>query len=237
MAEVFRLKGFEIRHVESEVKVGTDGLILGAVAGLFAEQKRAKRILDIGTGTGIIALMLAQSTEAEITALEVDDRTASEAATNVSGSPFAGQVQVLHEDYLLHRPASPYDLIVSNPPYYTATHETEQARRTLAKHIGDLTPEALFEQVAQDLAPDGYLLLILPTHSICPFEQKGRLHGLQLHGCLYVHTVAGRPAKRAVLYWHRRIPSEGFIRHLTIMEPGGAYTDQYRALMHPYLFI
>lgn len=237
MAEVFQLKRFSVRHSDSEVKVGTDGLILGAVSTLFAQEKGASQILDIGTGTGIVALMLAGTPGARVTALEIDERSAEEAAENARRSPFAERITVLHTDYLQYRTSTAYDLIVSNPPYYTATHSAEYERRTLAKHIGRLTPDALFARVAKHLTEDGYLLLILPTNAVAQFEQKGRPHGLQMHGSLFVRTVAGKAPKRAVLFWHRRIPSDCFIDTLTIANPDGSYTDQYRRLMQPYLFI
>ncbi len=237
MAEIFRLKEFAIRHTDSVVKVGTDGLILGAVSSLFAHQNGAKRILDIGTGTGIVALMLASRLECGVTALEIDPQSVQEAEHNVRQVPFGKRIAVHHCDYLEYHSDHPYDLIVSNPPYYPPVAAADRSRMALAKHIGRLTPNALFGRVEEDLAHNGYLLLILPTDATAYFEQNGRPHGLQLHGVLYVQTVVGKAPKRAVHFWHRRIPADCFVDTLTILERDGTYTEQYRRLMQPYLFI
>lgn len=142
---LFRLKEFTIKQEQSALKIGTDGMLLGAwVADKFRSASHL-RILDVGTGTGIIALMLAQELPmSEITGIEIDALSAEEAQHNAAHSPFANRVKIIQGDFRKHTFEQPFDLVVSNPPYYTSTHSSRDQRATIAKHSVELSPLEFF---------------------------------------------------------------------------------------------
>lgn len=140
------------------MKIGTDGVLLGAWTPLF----HAKRILDIGTGTGLIALMLAQRFhEAQITALEIDLDAFEESSRNFEESPFKSQIKGVHGAVQDYCPDSQFDLIVSNPPFFEWTHKDETARNKARQH-STLNYSELLEHSARLLTDDGKIALIFP---------------------------------------------------------------------------
>ena len=114
MTEAFQFKQFTIRHDRCAMKVGTDGVLLGA----WANAKGKQHILDIGTGSGLIALMLAQRTDAMITGIEIDPASAAQAQENVAASPWAYRLQIVATDIAGYTSYQAFDLIVSNPPFF-----------------------------------------------------------------------------------------------------------------------
>ena len=127
------------------MKVGTDGVLLGA----WAEVKSSPKILDIGTGTGLIAIMLAQRYPlSQITAIEIDEAAAAQAKMNVARSPWTKRIQVICNDFSLFRTESKYNLIVSNPPYFVDALNCPDKQRNMARHTCELNYELLFRRSA-----------------------------------------------------------------------------------------
>lgn len=159
---VFRFKQFSVRHDRSGMKVGTDGVMLGAWVRVH---ENLKRILDVGTGTGLIALMLAQRCAARIDAIEIHAEACREARQNVHNSPWPGQINIEHrslQEYVQTGPRN-YDLVISNPPYYRDAWKPETDSRALARHTGSLSPEVLAAHASKILTSEGRLALILPS--------------------------------------------------------------------------
>src|SRR5690606_6808230 len=130
MRSVFRFKQFEVDQGSCAMKINTDGVLLGGSTYCTG----AKRILDVGTGTGVIALMLAQShPDALIDAVEIDEDAYQQASINFQNSGFAERLQVFPGSFTELQPESAYDLIVSNPPFYTNSLHNPDARKRLAK--------------------------------------------------------------------------------------------------------
>lgn len=137
----FKFKQFTIFHDKCAMKVGTDGVLLGA----WAPADKAKRILDVGTGTGLIALQLAQrNPHARITAIEIDAAAAGQATENVSHSPWADRVEVICHDFRDYQPENRFDLIVSNPPYFIDALKCPDEQRCTARHAGNLNYDYCF---------------------------------------------------------------------------------------------
>lgn len=165
----FRFKQFTVRHDKCAMKVGTDGVLLGAWAGKGAY----RRLLDVGTGSGLIALMLAQRfPEACIRAIDIDKEACRQAIENVNLSSFSERIKVYRQS--LHSctkyEKQKYNLIVSNPPYFVDALKCPDSRRTTARHADTLTLESLLHDSKKMLAPDGRIALILP------YDQKKRLY-------------------------------------------------------------
>lgn len=157
---VFKFKQFSIIHDKATMKVGTDGVLLGA----WAEVDQAKRILDVGTGNGVIALIIAQrsSDKAHIDAIDISEAACKQAIENVANSPWPAKIKV-HHQALQDFNASPFDLIVSNPPYFNKSYKPPEALRTQARHTETLSHETLLVNAKRLLAAHGRLNLILPV--------------------------------------------------------------------------
>ena len=240
------MKQFAVRQSLSAMKVGTDGTLLGALGGQLALRQKATRVLDIGTGTGLIALMVAQVTEeigTHITGIEKDHASFEEARDNALSSPFSERIEVLEGDFLDYRPRMPFDLILSNPPYFTATHGSEDERRTLARHFGRLTPLTLLLKSSELLTPEGRVMMIFPTHILPDFSSAAERAGLPLLSRTMIYTTPRKSPKRVVGSHVERWSSEGFgslfssEETLTILDEAGAYTPDYRNLLAPFLTI
>lgn len=139
----FKFKQFTVYHDKCAMKVGTDGVLLGA----WCDVAGARRVLDVGTGTGLIALMIAQRSEARITALDVDAAAVEQARENCSASPWAERIDVEQADFCSYRPDALFDCIVSNPPYFVEDVHCPDKQRNMARHTAGLTFSSLLERV------------------------------------------------------------------------------------------
>ena len=226
---VFHFKKFSIQQSETAMKVGTDGVLLGAWvdAGLIGE-----KVLDIGTGTGIIAIMLAQKNpEAHIDAIERDENAFQQAIGNVAICPWNNNIHVYHIDlaqYLLSS-SNTYSTMVCNPPYFIKGWQVDNPGRKLARDAEHLPHDLLIAAAKQLLTADGNLWIVLP-------KQEGELFiTAALQGQLYccnktqVFTKPGIAAKRLLLRFSRQ-KTEGVENELLIADEQNNYTDAYKAL-------
>jgi tRNA1Val (adenine37-N6)-methyltransferase len=165
MSDIFKFKQFVVDQSGCAMKINTDGVLLGAVA----DGSEASAMLDIGTGTGVISLMLAQRFKAaKIDAVEIDAAAAQTAAANFTNSPFNQRLSLHHasiQDYFNHYPDSKYDLIVSNPPFHIYSLESPEAKKNLARHTDKSFFSQLIKGVAQHLKPSGTCWLVLPLQT------------------------------------------------------------------------
>ena len=158
----FRFKQFAVEQGDVAMKVGTDGVLLGA----WCATDGAERILDIGTGTGVIALMMAQRSAAtQIVGIDIDSGAAARAAQNFTASPWSSRLEA-QCCAVQEFDDEKFDLIVSNPPYFTDSLLCPDARRTTARHTTELTFKELDSAVCRLLAPQGRFALILPTEQM-----------------------------------------------------------------------
>jgi tRNA1Val (adenine37-N6)-methyltransferase len=222
----FQFKQFTICQDRCAMKVGTDAVLLGS----WVHTGNVARILDVGTGTGVIALMLAQRTShavyapqlspsfhpvhvpATVDALELDPAAADQAKENVRNSPWAERVHV-HATDATNWSALPYDLIVSNPPFFRQSLKAPAANRSQARHDDTLSWEQLAGLAAQLLAPEGHFALILPAASEGVFEAMCWERGLYLNRHCAVSTREDTEPKRLLLEFSRR---QGLVEYSTL---------------------
>lgn len=226
MAGSFRFKQFEVRNEDSALKVGTDAVLLGAAMTVSPDDRRA---LDIGTGTGVIALMLAQRCPGcRITAIDIDGPSAAEAELNFNASPWAERLTARHCPLSGFVPEGEFDLIFSNPPYYDDSLRNPDAREADARHTGSLSFSEICEFAREHLADDGRLSLVLPAQSENALRRTAASFGLTLFRILRIRTTASKPFARIVAEFARgrRTPVE---EELTLQN-GASRTPEYAAL-------
>jgi len=195
----FRFRQFEVFHDRCAMKVGTDGVLLGA----WVDPGAARRILDVGAGCGLIALILAQRSGAVVDGVEFDPEAAKQAAENVAASPWAGRVHIFEDDFNDYSNGL-YDLIVSNPPFFRKSLKTPVKERTQARHADTLSYEMLIRKSAQMLTPEGRFSVILPAASAPDFEELCWQNKLYLSKCCEVISVEGLAPKRVLMTFSLR---------------------------------
>jgi len=159
--DYFIFKQFTIQQESTAMKVGTDGVLLGA----WTSGEDARRILDIGTGTGLIAIMMAQRFSGEVTALEMDHQAYIQASENIRNCKWSHRIHPVHQSFQNFHPTRSrlFDLILSNPPYFQQALQPPDKQRSTARHNFTLPPEELLEGSIRLLTPKGILSLILPV--------------------------------------------------------------------------
>lgn len=191
----FQFKQFTIWHDKCAMKVGTDGVLLGA----WAEVSNANTVLDVGAGTGLISLMIAQRSKAKITSIEIDNCAATQACENSERSPWKDRIKVLNTDFKEFNYSSKFDCIVSNPPYFNDSLVSPNAQRTAARHTSELTYNDLFKGVSQLLAPQGSFSIIIPSDVLKEIEEIAFTYKLYLRRKTLVLPTPNSNPKRALL--------------------------------------
>ena len=189
----FHFKQFSIFHNNCAHKVGTDGVLLGA----WVHAENPDSILDIGTGSGLIALMLAQRfSQAKVTGVELHIPSFNQALENASNSAFSNRVQIINADFLKSDFNIEFDLIVSNPPFYKGNTSTGITERDKARHEEHLPQKDFLKKAISILSPYGKLAVILPNEEGEHFEQEAKEQGLNLNRLTKVFGSPTSPAKR-----------------------------------------
>jgi tRNA1Val (adenine37-N6)-methyltransferase len=211
------------------MKVGTDGALLGA----WTNCSGAKTILDVGTGSGLIALMLAQRSDACIDAIDTDVNACRQAEINFKHSPFAARLRALHQDFLQYGPEQTCDLIVSNPPYFMHSLPSPDRQRTLARHAGALNGDGLLAKSYQLLSATGRLSLILPAGHFDWVQDIAAQTGFYPVRKTEVSAIENRPPKRVLLEYAKSV--EPLVENSLFIENADrTYSAEYLALMKAY---
>ncbi len=232
----FTFKQFFVAHDRCAMKVGTDGVLLGA----WAPVAGARRILDIGCGSGLIALMLAQRTPQQVTldAVELDSEAAAQAQENVQASPWGARITVHQADILnwSSRCEKRYSLIVSNPPFFVPGMASSSVARDTARSTATLDHAALLQCAAQLIEEEGLFCVVLPVESGEALVQLARADGWHLRLRYDVAPYAQRPPNRLVLGFS---PAAGELiqERLAIRNEDKSYSADWLSLVTDfYLF-
>ena len=223
----FKFKQFTVHQDLAAMKVGTDGVLLGAWASLEASHS----ILDIGTGTGLIALMLAQRNKhANIDAIEIDKQAHQQALINFEQSAWNNRLKAILCDLQSYQAGHRYDLIVSNPPYFNHALKNKCEAKAKARHTESLSYDELIQGVSKNLSETGRFCVILPAEEVEHIKQLASHHKLILNNVLKVKPTPSKPPKRVLLEFSFK--NKAMVQNELIIEMFGRhqYSDDYKTL-------
>ena len=230
----FQFKQFSVEDNQSAMKVGTDAVLLGS----WVQLENEKTILDIGTGSGVIALMMAQKSKTQIDAIDFDKASILQAERNFQKSPWFSQLRAIHislQNYIKST-AHKYDLIVSNPPFFDQSLKSPIKEKNISKHTESLKFNELAQGIRQLLNPTGKAYLILPPVEASQFIDEARIEGLFCRKKLYIIPIEGKPINR----WIFEISSfrtKLIEEELTIRDKNQNYTNEYKELTKDFYLI
>lgn len=230
----FRFKRFCVENELSPLKVGTDAVLLGALADIGG----GGNMLDVGTGTGVIALMMAQrcsdaGLKANIEAIDIDPLAALEASANFASSPWGACLMAENVALEAFAPEHSYDLIFSNPPYFDSSLKNPDARSCASRHTDSLSYREILAFAQKSLSENGRVALILPYEEQARLLREARSRGLFAYDITSIKTVDRKPFKRLVAQFSFRRCECPLIRELTLQDKGQR-TAQFDALVEGF---
>ncbi len=231
--DYFEFKKFKIKQDKCAMKVGTDAVLLGS----WVIPNGSSYILDIGTGTGIIALMLAQKSTAQIIAIDIDKDSTEQAKLNVAESSYSASIKVVHSSFqeLVKTSSQKYNLIVTNPPYFIDSLKSLNDTRTIARHTDSLSFDDLLNGVKKLLDEKGKFCLILPKNEALKFREMAQVKGLYLSKLLRIRTRFEKDSEKRHLMQFEFKESE-FSESTLVLESDSHrnYTPEYKELTKDY---
>lgn len=225
----FTFKQFTIHQDQTSMKVTTDACILGA----YADVKKTKNILDIGTGTGLLSLMLAQRGEAKIDAVELNEYAYNQSCVNINNSYFKDKITVYRISIQNFRTDNLYDLIISNPPFFQNHLKAENESRNNSLHTDTLSFTDLLETVLRLLTFNGTFVVLLPAYESSVFEQLAISQELYPQKKLMIHHREGSKILRIITTFGR-LKKEIINEELIIKNPDESYTPDFQRLLKDY---
>jgi tRNA1Val (adenine37-N6)-methyltransferase len=230
----FRFKQFLIHQDKCAMKVCTDACVFGAwVANEWKGGNEKMHVLDIGTGTGLLTLMLAQKINADFDSVEIDDHAFEQASQNFAESKWNDHIAIHHNDITQFSAAQKFDLIVSNPPFYEKDLKSDKHKINLARHDSSLTLSTLLQTCSALLANEGAIVLLLPYHRLADVEKEAKANGLHIVRLLKMKQTTTHNYFRigAVL---RKQFAERVTEDITIKDASQHYTGEFVELLKDY---
>lgn len=222
----FRFKKFTIEQDMCAMKVGTDAVLLGA----WCDVNNKKNALDIGTGTGIISLMIAQRNNTlQVDAIDIDEDAIMQAKANICASPYSKRISATLENFTTIQKNKKYDLIVSNPPFYQEDTKCPEEARQAARHTTSLPFPILINNVSSLLEQSGLFSVIIPNTAVTEFIYLCKNHGLHLKRRTDIVTTPKRQSKRTLLEFANN-KTNPVINTLYIRDDKNAFTAEYLSL-------
>ena len=222
----FRFKQFAVTQGRCAMKVNTDGVLLGA----WADVAEANNILDIGTGTGVIAMMMAQrNSAAQIDAIDIDKEAFKQSTLNFNATPWSERLHPFQSSLQSFNPEKKYDVVISNPPYFINDYTSENKQINVAKHGVELSYEELVSGIYRLLSDDGKAFLVLPAFNLAIFEaiaQKGNLFITKRDDVI---AVSGKQPYVTLLKLEK-VPKAYSIGLIQIQYPDNTFTEQYKSI-------
>jgi tRNA1Val (adenine37-N6)-methyltransferase len=228
----FRFKQFVVQQDRCAMKVCTDSCILGA----WTAQRLSgvNKILDIGTGTGLLPLMLAQKSGAYIETIETDPESAAQARENMRQSPWADRIRLIEGDVRLYAFQSMYDFIITNPPFYESDLPSPEQKKNKARHGDSLQLDELILILRSRLKQNGMFSILLPFHRKNYFEELALANGFFLYEQLTIRQTPAHAPFRSISLFGFQKPESMMVDEWAIKTEEEIYRPQFRELMEEY---
>lgn len=229
----FEFKQFIVHQERCAMKVGTDGTLLGAWADLQVDEGR---VLDIGTGTGLIALMMAQRfPKCYVTAVDIDGDAVNQASDNVASSPFSDRIKVIQSDISYYEDAESFDTIVTNPPYFRMSLQCPDKQRTIARHSDTLSYANLMRSAWRLLKDEGQFSLIIPDDCKSELLSEAFLVGFFMAKEFAIRTTTMKKSPKRFLLEFRKYPVNEIIKkEVSLIDFSNLRTQWYQTLTNDF---
>ncbi len=227
----FQFKQFSVEDDKSTMKVGTDAVLLGA----WANVENAKNILEIGCGSGVISLMLAQGSKAQIEAIDIDKNSVIQANENFQISPWPNQLNAFHFSLNDFRKeiSKKFDLIVSNPPFFNDSLKSPNKNKTRSKHTDELNYSDLAQGIQHFLSPQGKACLVLPYTESKTFIELARIEKLFLNNQLLIKPKVDKKPNRVLMeFSFKKSATEE--NEIYLREADNSFSENYKDLCKDY---
>lgn len=230
-ARPFHFKHFSLYHHRSTMKVGTDAILLGR----WTEVKPTDIVLDIGTGCGLLPLMLSQKGVAQVDAVDIDKASIEEATINFESSQWRDHLKAFCVDIVDFQTDKKYDLIISNPPYFNRFSKCDSERKSRARHNdAGLSYATICQEVGRLMQPDGRFALVLPADVSMEFLDTAERYGLYLHKRMIIVPIAGKEPNRVNLELGFGKCDSVFEETFVIRDADKRFTAQYNEFLKDY---
>ena len=230
-ARPFHFKHFSLYHHRSTMKVGTDAILLGR----WTEVKPTDVVLDIGTGCGLLPLMLSQKGVAHVDAVDIDKASIEEAKVNFEASQWHEHLKAFCIDIVDFQTDKKYDLIVSNPPFFNRFSKCDSERKSRARHNdAGLSYATICQEVGRLMQPDGRFALVLPADVSMEFLDTAERYGLYLHKRMTIVPIAGKEPNRVNLELGFEKSDNIFVETFVIRDADKRFTAQYNEFLRDY---
>ena len=232
--DMFRFKQFTIDDQNSAMKVGTDGVLLGAWASMPCKEGL---LLDIGCGSGILSLIMAQRSEGNliIDAIDIDEGAVTDSKNNFLSTTWNKNLNAICCNFVSYSKecVKKYDIVISNPPFFTEDTLSPDIKRSSARNTSSLSFDSLFDGVSEIITPNGVFAMITPAESYSYLAQIALLKGFYLRRLTWVVTVDGTEPKRVLTEWGR-VQMQYTIDSLVVNTQDGSLTEVYKSLTKEY---
>jgi tRNA1Val (adenine37-N6)-methyltransferase len=230
----FNFRQFTVHQDKSAMKVCTDSCLFGAWMASQTDIPKDTGMLDIGTGTGLLSLMMAQQHENQIMGIEIDESAAIQASQNVMHSPWKHRIRILNEDVLQFQSDEKFGFIFSNPPFYENSLASPKLQKNIAHHAEALTLKPLLEFISGNLNETGKASLILPYSRLETFSTLAEDLGFNLLKILKVKQTPEHDFFRACIYFGKTATIPTVIEEMYIKSASGIYSGSFRELLKDY---
>ena len=223
----FHFKQFSLKHHQSTMKTGTDAILLG----VWTDVSNTKEILDVGSGSGIISLFMAARSQAKITAIENDIASVDESKNNFALSDFTKRMKVIASDFNDYTTNIKFDLIVSNPPFFTNDLQSESERKTNARHTKSLSFKQLCTNVSILMKQNARFCVVLPYSQNKVFKNIALAQGLYPSKELIIFPRRGAEPNRINIEFRKQSKETPEKEYFVLREENNNFTHQYRELL------
>jgi tRNA1Val (adenine37-N6)-methyltransferase len=228
-SSIFAFKYFNVSQENSALKVGTDAMLLGALV----QAEGVKSVIDIGAGSGVLSLMVAQKNlAAHIHAVEIDEKSFLDCQLNFLASPWSDRLTAIHADICSFNPSEKYDLIISNPPFYSNSLINADQRTARTKHSEFLPIGNLVDWVKRNISDTGKCWLIWPFQAVDLLIATLEQHQLILHQQVDIYSKTNRPSRVVVQFGKE--PKKLLKSSVVIRQDDGNYTEEYIGLTRDF---